>query len=134
MMPIALLAATFAASPAQANTLVPEVSDFRVQTIAKAQGEDNWPFTAHKGLLMCAPSLGQKLVYFVPENAQGDNDYPIHIDTNPMAMAVVNIGRGSGFAPFANFEELMNRLSSYITMGKRLCDQPAGTVIPESSL
>lgn len=83
---------------------------------------------------MCAPSLGQRLVYFVPQGPDGENEYPVALDSNLMSMAVVNMGRGNAFRPYANFEELTNRLSPYITMGKRLCDQPAGTVIPESSL
>lgn len=122
------------ASAADADPVVPEAGDFRVQTIRKAQGEDNWPFLALEGFLMCAPSLGQRLVYFVPKGTDGENEYPVALDSNLMSMAVVNMGRGNAFRPYANFEELTNRLSPYITMGKRLCDQPAGTVIPESSL
>ncbi|NTJ44057.1 hypothetical protein G6L28_15760 [Agrobacterium larrymoorei] len=133
-MPAALLASSFAASTLPAEGLVPGASDFRVQKLERAQGETNWPFTARKGLLMCVPSLSNKLVYFVPENDRGENEYPVNIDSNAMSMAMVNIGRGGAFRPFADFEELMNRLSPYITMGKRLCDQPAGTVVPESSL
>ncbi|KQR34011.1 hypothetical protein ASF91_08735 [Rhizobium sp. Leaf155] len=133
-MPAALLAAVCMASAADAGPVVPEAGDFRVQAIRKVQGEDNWPFLAEEGFLMCAPSLGQKLVYFVPKGADGENEYPVALDSNLMSMAVVNIGRGNAFRPYANFEDLTNRLSPYITMGKRLCDQPAGTVIPESSL
>ncbi|MGV1917576.1 hypothetical protein [uncultured Agrobacterium sp.] len=133
-IPAALLAAASMASAADAGPVLPEAGDFRVQTIRKVQGEENWPFLAQEGFLMCAPSLGQRLVYFVPKGPDGENEYPVALDSNLMSMAVVNMGRGNAFRPYANFEELTNRLSPYITMGKRLCDQPAGTVIPESSL
>lgn len=134
MMATVLLSATLGSSPLTVNNIVPEAGDFRVQTIRKAQGEADWPFTADEGYLMCAPSMGQKLVYFVPKNAEGENEYPINIDTNFMAMAIINVGRSDAFRAYANYEDLIKRLSPYVTMGKRLCDQPAGTVIPESSL
>jgi hypothetical protein len=129
-----LVASALSWSPQAVSNVVPEAGDFRVQEIRRSKGEDNWPFIAEKGLLMCAPSLNQRLVYFVPVNADGEDEYPINIDANLMSMAIVNIGRGDAFRPYDDFEQLAKRLSPYVTMGKRLCDQPAGTVLPESSL
>ena len=134
MMPQALLAAAVAIAPLPVSTLVPEVQDFRVQAIAKAQGEENWPFVADKGMLLCAPVIGDKAVYFVAEKEDGGQEAPVVLNINPMTMAVVNLGKTKVFRAFSTVDELMNRLYPYITMGKRLCDQPAGTVVPESSL
>jgi hypothetical protein len=131
---VALLAAVFAACAARADGFMPQAKDVRLQTIRKAQGEMNWPFVADEGFLSCVPGGGERLVYFVPKGAPGENVFAINLNTNVMAMALINIGRGDAFRPYANFEDLIGRLSPYITMGKRLCDQPAGTVVPESSL
>ncbi|KIQ03070.1 hypothetical protein RU07_10965 [Agrobacterium tumefaciens] len=134
MMPQALLAAAVATAPLPVSTLVPEVQDFRGQAIAKAQGEENWPFVADKGMLLCAPVIGDKAVYFVAEKEDGGQEAPVVLDINPMTMAVVNLGKTKVFRAFSSVDELMSRLYPYITMGKRLCDQPAGTIVPESSL
>lgn len=134
MMPQALLVAAVATAPLPVSTLVPEAQDFRVQAIAKAQGEENWPFVADKGMLLCAPVIGDKAVYFVAEKEDGGQEAPVVLNINPMTMAVVNLGKTKVFRAFSTVDELMNRLYPYITMGKRLCDQPAGTVVPESSL
>ncbi|MGV1872790.1 hypothetical protein [Agrobacterium rosae] len=130
----AILAAAFAASPAQANKLVLEEKDFRMQTIRKAQGEANWPFAATEGVLLCAPVIGDKAVYFVGTTEGGGQQEPVILNTNPMMMAVINLGKTKVFRDFTTVDELMGRLYPYITMGKRLCDQPAGTIVPESSL
>jgi hypothetical protein len=116
------------------GSIVPEAKDFRSQKIAKMQGEKDWPFVAEKGLLLCAPSLADKMVYFVGEKEDGEQDYPFAIDTDMMAVAIVNMGRASALRPFDNFAQLLTRLSPFVAMGKRLCDQPAGSVLPENSL
>lgn len=134
MVPEALLAAAVATAPLPVSTLVPEADDFRVQAIAKAQGEADWPFVANKGMLLCAPVIGDKAVYFVAEKEDGGQEAPVVLNINPMTMAVVNLGKTKVFRAFSSVDELMSRLYPYITMGKRLCDQPAGTVVPESSL
>ncbi len=134
MVSAALLAAVLATSPTQVNRLVLEENDFRMQTIRKAQGEVNWPFVANKGVLLCAPVIGDKAVYFVADKKDGGQEEPVVLNINPMMMAVINLGKTRVFRAFTSVDELMNRLYPYITMGKRLCDQPAGTIVPESSL
>ena len=130
----AILVATFVASPSQANKLVLEEKDFRMQTIRKAQGETNWPFEANKGRLLCAPIIGDRAVYFVGTKEDGGQEEPVALSVNPMLVSIINMGKAKIFRDFTTIDELMNRLYPYITMGKRLCDQPAGTVVPESSL
>lgn len=123
-----------AAAAVPAGNFIPEAKDFRSQKIAKMQGEKDWPFVAEKGLLLCALSLTTKMVYFVGEQDDGKQDYPFAIDTDMMAVAIVNMGRASALRPFDNFEQLLKRLSPFVSMGRRLCDQPAGTALPENSL
>lgn len=49
-----------------------------------------------KSLFLCAPSLAMKMVYFVGEKEYGEKEYPFAaIDTDMMAVAIVNIGRAS---------------------------------------
>ncbi|WP_288425372.1 hypothetical protein [uncultured Agrobacterium sp.] len=134
MLPAALLAAAIATAPTQVNKLVLEEKDFRMQTIRKAQGEVNWPFVASEGILLCAPVIGDKAVYFVGTKEDGGQEEPVILSVNPMMMSIINMGKARIFRDFATIDELMGRLYPYITMGKRLCDQPAGTIVPESSL
>ncbi|OOO18118.1 hypothetical protein BS627_19200 [Agrobacterium salinitolerans] len=136
MLAAAMLAINISGAVAAvpAGSAIPEARDFRSQKIAKMQGEKDWPFAAEKGLLLCAPSLANKMVYFVGEKEDGEQDYPFAIDTDMMAVAIVNMGRASALRPFDNFEQLLKRLSPFVAMGKRLCDQPAGTILPENSL
>lgn len=134
MLPAALLAAAIATAPTQVNKLVLEEKDFRMQTIRKAQGEVNWPFVASEGILLCAPVIGDKAVYFVGTKEDGGQEEPVILSVNPMMMSIINMGKARIFRDFTTIDELMGRLYPYITMGKRLCDQPAGTVVPESSL
>lgn len=134
MLAAAMLAINISGAAVPVGSVIPEARDFRSQKIAKMQGEKDWPFMAEKGLLLCAPSLANKMVYFVGEKEDGEQDYPFAIDTDMMAVAIVNMGRASALRPFDNFEQLLKRLSPFVAMGKRLCDQPAGTILPENSL
>ncbi|KJF74972.1 hypothetical protein [Agrobacterium arsenijevicii] len=136
MLAAVLLSANMgvAAAVVPAGNLIPEVGDFRSQKIQKMQGERDWPFVAEKGVLLCAPSLAKKMVYFVGVKDDGEHDYPFAIDTDMMAVAIANMGRASALKPFDNFEQLLKRLSPFVAMGKRLCDQPAGSILPDSSL
>ncbi|QCI96967.1 hypothetical protein [Agrobacterium larrymoorei] len=134
MLPAALLAAAIATAPTQVNKLVLEEKDFRMQTIRKAQGEVNWPFVASEGILLCAPVIGDKAVYFVGTKEDGGQEEPVILSVNPMMMSIINMGKARIFRDFTTIDELMGRLYPYITMGKRLCDQPAGAIVPESSL
>lgn len=135
MLAAALLSAGMgsAAPAAPSSDIIPAPKDFRSQEIHRVQGED-WPFTAKKGLLLCAPGWQQKYVYFVPQDAEGNNEYPFALDSNIMLTALVNMGRASALRPYDNLEQLLKRLSPYISMGKRLCDQPAGTKLPDSAV
>ncbi|CDZ48551.1 hypothetical protein [Neorhizobium galegae] len=131
---LALSASIGGAVPAADGDFIPGVKDFRSQQIHRVRGEKEWPFMADRGTLLCAPSWKNQLVYFVPQDAEGKREYPFALSDNVMLMAMVNMGRKSVLQPYDSFEQLLQRLFPYIAMGKRLCDQPAGATLPDSSL
>jgi len=135
MLAAALLSASMASAvPAvPVGNFIPTEKDFRTQKIHRLQGEAEWPFTADKGLLLCAPSWKNRLVYFVPVGPDGKNEAPLALDYGLATIAMINMGRASAFRSYENFEQFVKRLGPYIAMGKRLCDQPAGTDLPDSA-
>jgi len=135
MLTAALLSAGMvgAAPVTPTGNFIPTEKDFRTQRIHRLQGETDWPFAADKGLMLCAPSWQNRLVYFVPIGADGKNEAPLALDYGLATIAMINMGRASAFRPYENFEQFVKRLAPYIAMGKRLCDQPAGTDLPDSA-
>ena len=111
----------------------PGVGDFRLQKIHRAAGESEWPFVAESGTLLCAMILRQPAVYFVPE-VGGEPGRAFVIDNDITMMAFANIGMTGVLEPYDNFEQLLKRLVPYVTMGKRLCNQPPGTNVSGSEL
>ena len=140
MAAAALYVATALTAPADAsgllpaNDIMPGVDDFRLQKIRQAQGESDWPFLAKEGVLLCAKVLKQPAVYFVPETPDGKQGLPFAISGDMMELALVNIGNSGVLRPYDNFEQLLKRLFPYVSMGRRLCDQPAGTELPDNAL
>lgn len=129
-----LFAAAVAAPVVPAGDFIPDGEDFRTQPIAKAAGEKDWPFMTTRGLLMCAYVLKNPTVYYVPTQADGDPGYPYHISNDIAQMALVNRGQTGVLQPYDSLEQLLVRLHPYVSLGQRLCKQPAGTVVPEADL
>ena len=46
---------------------LPDEYEFRMQQIARADHETEWPFSVDHGLLACVWGLGQRLTYFVED-------------------------------------------------------------------
>ena len=109
------------------GSIIPEPDDFRFQSIRKAAGEQNWPFVAESGMLSCVRVFGDRVVYFIPDEPAASRPYNIDIDL--MSMSMVNLGRTNVLAPYDDFGQLVRRLASFVTMGRRLCDQDPGTVV-----
>ncbi len=131
----AALGAPGGAMPAlPANDIFPGVGDFRSQEIRRLQGEGDWPFVESKGLLLCAKIMNRPAVYFVGEDEDGEQKFPFAISGDMMEVAMVNIGNTGVLRPFDDFEQLLKRLFPYVAMGRRLCDQPPGTSLPDSAL
>ena len=50
---------------------VPQAAEVRVQRIARADNERDWPFSVDEGNLTCVWSTGQKLVFFFEVRPEG---------------------------------------------------------------
>lgn len=120
--------------PVPANDIFPGVDDFRMQVVTRTKTEADWPFVADKGMLLCAKVFNEPAVYFIGEDEDGEQMEPFVISTNMMEVAMVNMGTTGVLLPYDDFEQLLKRLMPYVSMGRRLCDQPPGTNLPDSAL
>lgn len=130
----AINASTGSEEGVSANDIFPGVDDFRIQAISRTKTEAEWPFVVTKGLLLCAKILQQPAVYFIGENQDGEQLEPFVLSENLLEVAMVNIGSSGVLRPYDDFEQLLKRLVPYVSMGRRLCDQPPGTNLPDSAL
>jgi hypothetical protein len=110
-----------------AGDLFPEAGDFRFQKIHRAAGEVEWPFLAKGGMLGCTKVLGNRAVYFIPDET--DMNRAFNLDMNVFAMSIVNLGMNDILAPYDTVEQLVHRIAPFVTMGQRLCDQDPGTFV-----
>jgi hypothetical protein len=133
MWTAALLTIGIGGAAMPAGDVLPGVGDFRLQKIRRVAGESEWPFVAESGMLLCAMILRQPAVYFVPEIGETLGRAFV-IDNDIAKMAFANIGMTGVLEPYDNFEQLLKRLIPYVTMGKRLCNQPPGTNVSGSEL
>ncbi len=135
------LSSLLALPHAQAGGLLPDPEDFRTQKIERQAGETDWPFIEQKGLLMCVKVFGIKQVLFHPgeiEEYSFEEDPlvdpaiivvttdPIQLWTDPTA--------SQHLVPNMTIEEKIRRMAPYVTLGKKLCDQPKGAMIGPGEL
>jgi hypothetical protein len=133
LAPAVLVAATPAA---MADSLLPDESNVRQQKISRQAGEMDWPFADNEGTLACVRSFGMKVVIFMPERAlTGDvEDYEyVMVTTDPIQLLAGSTKPGV-LLPGMTIEEKIRRLAPFVTMGKKLCDQPKWTVLGPSEL
>jgi len=128
-----LLSAGLVMGAVPTGNVVPETGDFRLQKIERAGGEKDWPFVADSGMLACAFVFHQPAVYFLPSEG-GSKDRACVIDTDLYGMAFANIGITDVLKPYENFEQLLKRIGPYVALGRRLCNQPPGTIVSGSEL
>ncbi|NTF88406.1 hypothetical protein G6L46_14845 [Agrobacterium rhizogenes] len=117
----------------EVSDLFPEAEDFRMQVIHKAKDEAEWPFVAESGTLICAKVLNKPAVYFVPEQKPKATRAFV-LDTDLLGMSMINLGMTDVLKPYGSLEELVVRITPFITMGRQLCAQPPGTNISGSEL
>lgn len=139
LVPAALMAAV---SGATADSLIPDESDVRQQKISRQAGERDWPFAASEGTLACVRSFGMKVVIFMPESDdiseleefQDDmaNNY-VMVSTDPLQLWL-DAGKSHLFTPDLKIEDKIRRLAPFVTLGKKLCDQPKWTNLGPSEL
>ena len=114
---------------------IPSEEDFRLQPIERTDNEREWPFTVDKGYLSCVYVRGKPTVYFtitedVDEGAAGT----VVVSTDPIELVFVNIGRQGVFAPTSGLAELIKKVAPFENLGRRLCEQPRGTVVGPGEL
>jgi hypothetical protein len=126
-------------SPAQ---LLPGPEDVRQQKISRSAAETGWPFAEDSGTLACVFVLGIRQVIFIPSSAtyqaqtfgidvpQGD---VLNVTTDPLLL-LSQFGKDEHFAPGMKIEDKIRRLGPYVTLGKKLCDQPKGTIVGPGEL
>ena len=115
---------------------LPTADAFRTQRIDRATNEREWPFSVDSGYLACVWLLGQRTVYFAERLEDEDEAEPrvVVVSNNPLDLAFVNIGSNDLFAPFDGLGELIVRVSPFVSLGRRLCDQPRGSDIGPGEL
>ncbi|WP_080761227.1 hypothetical protein [Rhizobium rhizogenes] len=117
----------------EVNDLFPGAEDFRMQVIHRAKDEAEWPFVAEGGTLLCAKVLNKPGVFFVPEQ-KPEATRAFVLDTDLFAMSLVNLGMTDVLKPYGSLEELVVRITPFVTMGRQLCAQPSGTSLSGSEL
>jgi hypothetical protein len=123
--------------------LFPQPEDFRVQVITRQAGEKEWPFAVDMGTLTCVFSFGFKVVIFIPYAVtEPDDELLASAETNPDVLIVTTDPlqlmtqweQEKLYAPGMRIEEKIQRLGPYVTLGKRLCDQPKGAIVGPGEL
>lgn len=109
---------------------------FRLQKIVRSDHEQEWPFAVATGYLACVWLMGDRTVYFTEEPTADVSGDPrtVIVSTNPFDLAFVNLGANDLFAPFDGLQQLVVRLGPFVSLGRRLCDQPRGTEIGPGEL
>lgn len=112
---------------------------FRIQRIDRTDREKDWPFSVDSGYLICVWLMGERTVYFAErlreeEDDEGETPRTVVVSTNPFDLALVNIGANGLFVPFDGFEKMIARLGPFVSLGRRLCDQPRGSDIGPGEL
>ncbi len=122
---------------ARSASFLPEPEDVRFQMIEKQAGEQDWPFVETKGRLACVPSFGMRVVLFFPD--MGDvldeliEPTGVIVTTDPIQL-FSDVNGKAHLKPDMSIEDKIRRLGPYVSLGKKLCDQPKGTVLGPSEL
>ena len=129
-----------AAHPAHAS-LFPQPEDVRFQVISKQPGEAQWPFAVDVGTLACVYALGMRVVVFLPYSVtkpaedffdEADNrDDALVVTTDPIQLMVAE---NKYFVPNLSLEDKIRRMGPYVSLGKKLCDQPEGAIVGPGEL
>ena len=138
-----IAAATLPAAPVGEHGLfqMPRVEEVRVQPVARNGGEREWPFSVEAGQLACMWSVGERQVFFVearPANLASDDTAfeprMVVLSIDPFLLTFGNMANRSLFTPMADVAELVGKVAPFISMGRRLCDQPPGAQVRSGEL
>ncbi|RUU26310.1 hypothetical protein [Mesorhizobium sp. M6A.T.Ce.TU.016.01.1.1] len=118
----------------------PSPDEVRVQPISRAENEAEWPFAVDDGVLACVWSGGQRIVsFFEGRPSDLDEDEPFEprglmVTTDPIQLTIGNMANRALFRPAASIEERIRLVAPFVTLGQRLCDQPAGARVGHGEL
>ncbi|QPC95082.1 hypothetical protein [Mesorhizobium sp. INR15] len=118
----------------------PTPEEVRLQPISRAGNEAGWPFSIDEGTLACVWSAGQKVVMFFeskPDDLDEDETFKpsgVIVTTDPMQLTLGNMANRDLFRASASVEERMALVAPFVTMGQKLCDQPAGARVGHGEL
>ena len=137
---ILLAAQTAAVTPVRDERSLfhlPGPEEVRVQSVARTDNEQNWPFVPEEGLLMCVWSGGRKVVMFAakPEGSETEaRPDLVFVSTNPFDATLMNMGSTHLIAKTEGVGELIRRFAPFEQLGQRLCNQPQGARIGHGEL
>ncbi|ESY79105.1 hypothetical protein X740_18685 [Mesorhizobium sp. LNHC221B00] len=119
---------------------LPSSEEVRLQPIERAGNEAGWPFSVDDGTLACVWSAGQKVVMFFegrPHGLDEDEDFEprgVIVTTDPMQLTLGNMANRALFRDATSVEERLRLVAPFMTMGQKLCDQPAGARVGHGEL
>ncbi|MER9655408.1 hypothetical protein NKJ26_18135 [Mesorhizobium sp. M0152] len=119
---------------------MPSPQEVRMQPIERAGNEAGWPFSVDEGMLACVWSAGQKVVMFFedrPDGLDAEEDFEpraVIVTTDPLQLTLGNMADRDLFRDAASVEERMRLVAPFVTMGQKLCDQPAGARVGHGEL
>jgi len=119
---------------------LPKADDVRFQEINKVDNEKGWPFTVEEGLLACIYAAGKPLVMFLVEDGlEADNITPklrsINVSPDPFEAIFGNMAVNDLIADEGgNNEVRLELFSAFYEIGKRLCEQPRGSLVSPGEL
>ena len=119
---------------------LPSSDEVRLQPISRAENEAGWPFSVDEGTLACVWSGGQKMVMFFearPHGLDEGEDFEprgVIVTTDPMQLTLGNMATRTLFRGAASVEERLRLVAPFVTVGQKLCDQPAGARVGHGEL
>ncbi len=116
---------------------LPTPEEVRIQSVARTDNEQNWPFVPDEGFLMCVWSGGRKVVMFSakPDGSETDAEPDlVFVSTNPLDATLMNMGSTHLIARTEGVGELIRRFAPFEQLGQRLCTQPQGARIGHGEL
>jgi hypothetical protein len=118
----------------------PSPAEVRTQPISRAENEAGWPFSIDDGILTCVWSGGRKVVLFFEGRPSALNENEtfqprgVIVTTDPIQLTIGNMANRGLFRTAASVEERIRLVAPFVTLGQRLCDQPAGTHVGRGEL
>jgi len=119
---------------------LPSPDEVRLQPITRAGNEAGWPFSVDEGTLACVWSAGQKVVMFFEDRPHGlgeDETFKprsVIVTTDPLQLTLGNMANRALFRDAASVEERLRLVAPFMTIGQKLCDQPAGARVGHGEL